>query len=108
MITAKDVYNLVCQIPKGRVSTYGAIASVLGNPRASRAVGRILNKNPYLVDIPCHRIVRSDGRVGGYAGGVEKKARILESEGVQVRAGRIKKFVEKIYLLDSNTSLYCP
>ncbi len=92
-----DVYRLVRQIPRGRVSTYGNIAKALGKPRASRTVGRILNRNPELVSTPCHRVVYSDGRVGGYSGGVSEKVRLLTKEGVSIFGGKISGFEEKLF-----------
>jgi methylated-DNA-[protein]-cysteine S-methyltransferase len=71
------------------VTTYGRLARHLGAPRASRAAGRALATNPFPIVIPCHRAVRSDGSLGGYQGGVEMKARLLEMEGVQVERGRV-------------------
>lgn len=83
------VYRATKRIPRGKVSTYAAIARVIGRPRAARAVGNALNKNPYAPQVPCHRVVRSDGRVGGFAGGPAKKTRLLEEEGVGVKSERI-------------------
>ncbi|OGH84281.1 MAG: hypothetical protein A2488_01590 [Candidatus Magasanikbacteria bacterium RIFOXYC12_FULL_32_21b] len=67
------------QIPKGKVLTYKEVAHKVGSPKAYRAVGNILNKN-YDPNIPCHRVVRSDGKIGGYNKGSDKKKEILESE----------------------------
>ena len=71
-------------IPRGRVSTYGRIAAHLGHPRASRAVGRVLATHPFPIVIPCHRAVQSDGRLGGYQGGLDMKRKLLKMEGVRV------------------------
>ena len=76
-------------VPRGYVTTYGRLARHVGAPRASRAAGRALATNPFPIVIPCHRAVRSDGSLGGYQGGVEMKARLLEMEGVQVEQGRV-------------------
>lgn len=69
------------KIPKGKVLTYKEVAKLAGSPRAYRAVGNILNKN-YDKSIPCHRVVRSDGKAGGYNRGRENKIKILKREGV--------------------------
>ena len=69
-------------IPRGRVSTYNRIAKHIGSPKASRAVGNALARNPFPLIIPCHRAVRSDGSLGGYQGGIEMKKRLLKMEGV--------------------------
>jgi O-6-methylguanine DNA methyltransferase len=79
----KKVYNATRVIPKGKVSTYAAIARAIGEPRASRAVGGALNRNKS-AEVPCHRVIRSDGSTGGYNGGIAKKIAILKAEGVEV------------------------
>ncbi|MFN4336949.1 MAG: MGMT family protein [Candidatus Nitrosocaldus sp.] len=81
---SKRVYRLVSMIPEGRVCTYADIARALGKPRACRVIGNILNRNPNPVVVPCHRVVRSDGRIGGYMYGYEAKKRLLESEGIRI------------------------
>lgn len=73
------VLSIVKKIPRGKIMTYGQVAAKAGNAKAYRAVGNILNKN-YDPDIPCHRVVRSDGKVGGYNRGAEKKLEILKKE----------------------------
>lgn len=75
------VYDVVRKIPKGKTLTYGQVAKAIGSPGASRAVGNALNKNRDLKNIPCHRVVRSDGSTGGYAFGAEKKVALLKKEG---------------------------
>ncbi len=80
---------MCARVPRGRVTTYGRIAAALGKPGASRAVGQALHRNPYAPDVPCHRVVGSDGRLTGFAGGVAKKRRLLESEGVRFRGERV-------------------
>jgi methylated-DNA-[protein]-cysteine S-methyltransferase len=69
-------------IPRGRVSTYSLIAKRVGTPRGARAVGRVLATNPFPLVIPCHRVIRSDGSLGGYGGGVKMKRDLLEMEGI--------------------------
>lgn len=81
---SERVWRLTAQIPRGRVTTYGLIAKALGKPRASRAVGNALNKNPEAPRVPCHRVVRSTGQLGGYADGTAKKAKILRQEGLRI------------------------
>jgi len=85
----QKVYKLTALIPRGRVSTYLAIARSLKNPRASRAVGNALNKNPYAPKVPCHRVIRSNGEVGGFASGTTKKIAMLKKEGIIIKNGRI-------------------
>ena len=83
------VYNVIKKIPKGRVMTYSEVAKKAGSPKAVRAVGNILNKNFELVTVPCHRVICSDGGVGGYARGEKRKIGLLKSEGVGIKAGRV-------------------
>jgi len=75
------VYAVVAKIPRGKTMTYGEVARRAGNPRAARAVGNIMHNNPDTKKVPCHRVVRSDGTVGGYARGTKKKIEILKREG---------------------------
>lgn len=79
--TAK-VLNIVRRIPRGQTLTYRQVARRAGRPRAYRAVGNILNKNRDFKNIPCHRVIRSDGKLGGYALGVKRKRALLKKEGV--------------------------
>ena len=81
-IKDSDIYKLLKKIPAGKVSTYGDLAKVLGNPSASREVGRILGKNPNPIVVSCHRVVMSDGKLGGYAYGSTRKSELLEKEGI--------------------------
>lgn len=79
---SEKVYSVVRKIPKGKVLTYKEVAIRVGSPRSCRAVGNILNKN-HDPKIPCHRVIRSDGRPGGYNRGAKKKLSILKKEGVK-------------------------
>lgn len=77
---SQKVYEVVKKIPKGKVLTYKEVARRAGNVKASRAVGNILNKN-HNPKIPCHRVIRSDGKLGGYNKGSKEKIKILKKEG---------------------------
>lgn len=79
----KKVYEAVKKIPKGQVRTYKEVAAYIGHSEAARAVGNALNKNKD-PNVPCHRVIRSDGDVGGYREGKERKIQILKKEGVSV------------------------
>ena len=93
----KRCYALLRQIPHGRVSSYKEIAHAL-NSKAYRAVGNAMNRNPYPTDqYPCHRVVKSDGSIGGYAHGTDAKIRRLEEEGLMIREGKLLDF-EKILM----------
>ena len=80
---SEKVYEVVRKIPKGQTLTYKQVAAMAGSSQAYRAVGNILTKN-YNPDIPCHRVVRSDGQVGGYNRGSLNKKKLLQQEGVKV------------------------
>lgn len=90
-LEAPDLYRLVSRIPPGRVTTYGILARALGCPGAGRAVGALLRRNPCPERVPCHRVIRADGRPGGYfggsPGGAERKAAMLAAEGVDLFSG---------------------
>ena len=77
---SEAVYAVVKSIPKGETHTYKEVAALAGRPKAFRAVGNILNKNRDK-EVPCHRVVRSDGKSGGFAWGEERKKQILKREG---------------------------
>ena len=79
------VWNELKKIPKGETRTYKEIAELIGKPTAARAVANACGKNPYPITIPCHRVIRSDGGLGGYSGegGVEKKKLLLKNEKIQ-------------------------
>ena len=85
----EKVWRATSRIPKGKVSTYSEIAKKIGKPKAARAVGNALNRNPYAPKVPCHRVVRSDGSIGGFAGGTAKKIKMLSGEGVEIRNGKV-------------------
>jgi methylated-DNA-[protein]-cysteine S-methyltransferase len=86
----RRVLRMEYRIPHGMVSTYGRLAHKLGHARAARAVGTALARNPFPVAIPCHRAIRVDRSLGGYAGGLAMKRRLLELEGLQFdRYGRV-------------------
>lgn len=74
------VYKAVLKIPLGKVRTYGWVAKKIGHPKAYRAVGNALNKNPWPVIVPCHRVIASGGKLGGFSQGIDKKKKLLELE----------------------------
>ena len=76
----EKVYKIVKKIPKGKTLSYKTVAKLASRPGAWRAVGNILNKNPDPKTIPCHRVIRSDGKIGGYKGGTKKKIALLKKE----------------------------
>ena len=95
------VWKLMEKIPKGRVTTYGLVARRL-NTKAYRAVGNACRRNPYAPRVPCHRVVRSNGTVGGFGGktsgnNVNKKIQLLRKENVEIRNGRIVNFEKVLF-----------
>lgn len=89
----KKVYELTKKVPRGRVTTYGEIAKVIGGIRYAHAVGKILNKNSS-PEVPCHRVVMSNGKVGGFRRGKDEKGKILRKEGIKIAEDRIIGFAE--------------
>ena len=79
----KKVWKYLKKIPKGQVRTYLDVAKAINKPKAFRAVANAVRKNPYAPKIPCHRVIRSDGSLGGYSGpgGIKTKRKLLKSEG---------------------------
>jgi methylated-DNA-[protein]-cysteine S-methyltransferase len=79
---SQSVWRACAEIPAGETRTYGWIARRIGKPGAARAVGRALGANPFAPVIPCHRVVRSDGSIGGYSGpgGIQTKKKMLQKE----------------------------
>ena len=80
----QQVLLAACRIPKGQTRSYQWIARQIGRPRAVRAVGNALNRNPFAPRVPCHRVVRADGSLGGYAGGTARKRALLRREHASV------------------------
>jgi methylated-DNA-[protein]-cysteine S-methyltransferase len=71
----------LARVPFGQVTTYGALAAKVGKPRAARAIGGAMNRNPIPIVLPCHRVVGSNGKLVGYAGGLDRKEQLLRLEG---------------------------
>ena len=93
---AERCYALLKQVPPGKVTTYKELAQALGG-KAYRAVGAVLNKNPYAPVVPCHRVVMSDGQLGGFAKGVRAKIKLLEQENILIADGKIADFGAKLF-----------
>ena len=98
MMLNTKVYRKLLQVPKGKVTTYGELAKVVGLKNGQRVIGMIMKKNPFPVIVPCHRVVKSDSKIGGYAYGERVKCRMLISEGIKIKNGKIIDFdKEKFY-----------
>lgn len=89
-------YALLKRVPRGKVTTYKALATAMKS-KAYRAVGNAMNKNPHAPEVPCHRVISSDGKIGGFALGQRKKISMLKEEGIEVKKGKIdlKKYFYK-------------
>ena len=98
----KQVWQKLKEIPKGRVTTYKLLAIAVGS-KAIRAVASAVGKNPYAPKIPCHRVVLSSGKLGGYTHpkGVARKRELLEAEGVKIKDFKIENFEEILYKFES-------
>ena len=98
MILSTKVYKKLLQVPEGKVTTYSDLAKAVGLKNGQRAIGTIMKKNPFPVIVPCHRVVKSSGKIGGYVYGERVKSQILTKEGIKIKAGRIMDFdKEKFY-----------
>jgi methylated-DNA-[protein]-cysteine S-methyltransferase len=91
---SQKCYALLKKVPRGKVTTYKVLAEALGT-KAYRAVGSAMHKNPYAPKVPCHRVVCSDGRIGGFALGQKKKIQMLKKEGIEIENGEIVDFEKK-------------
>ncbi|MBI5871792.1 MGMT family protein [archaeon] len=103
MMFRERVYEIVKRIPKGKVTTYKGVAEALskvykvkGYAKAYRAVGNALNKNRNK-DVPCHRVVKSNGSIGGYAFGERKKIMLLKKEGIKIKGSKILNSDKRVF-----------
>jgi methylated-DNA-[protein]-cysteine S-methyltransferase len=87
-----ECYEALKKVPKGKVITYAGLAREIGKPKAHRAVGNAMNKNPFAPKVPCHRVVKSNGELGGFADDINVKIKRLHEEGVDVLDNKIVNF----------------
>lgn len=97
MNVQQKIFKKLLEVPKGQITTYGELAKAVGLKNGQRAVGKIMNKNPYPVIIPCHRVVMSTGKIGGYAYGEHVKIKMLNDEGIKTKNGKIVDLENNIY-----------
>ncbi|NWK06651.1 MGMT family protein [Marine Group I thaumarchaeote] len=98
MTLSTRVYTKLLQVPEGKVTTYGDLAKAVGLENGQRAIGTIMKKNPFPGIVPCHRVVKSDGKIGGFVYGERVKLQMLVKEGIKIKDGKIIDFAkEKFY-----------
>ena len=97
MIIEKKIYRKLLQVPSGKITTYKELARSVGLQNGQRVIGQIMNKNPFPVIIPCHRVVKSTGEIGGYAFGISIKKNMLVKEGISISNNKIKNFQKTIF-----------
>ena len=93
----QKVYKKLLDVPKGKITTYGDLAKAVGLKNGQRLIGKIMNKNPYPVLVPCHRVVMSTGKIGGYVYGEIVKMKMLSDEGMEITNGKIESFDKKLF-----------
>ncbi len=91
------VYKKLLEVPRGKVTTYGELAKAVGLKNGQRTIGRIMKNNPNPVIVPCHRVVKSDGSIGGYGFGKDVKTNMLKIEGISIRNDKILDWDGKIF-----------
>ena len=92
----EKVWELLKQIPKGKVTTYKIISQKL-NTKAYRAVGNACHNNPYAPKVPCHRVINNNGKIGGFATGKKNKIKLLEKEGIKIKNGKVLNLEEVLH-----------
>ena len=93
----EKIYRKLLEVPSGYVTTYGELAKAINLKNGQRVVGQIMKNNPFPVIVPCHRVVKSDGTVGGYAYGIERKKHMLSKEGLEINDDKILDFKKNLF-----------
>ena len=97
MIIEKKIYKKLLQVPSGKITTYGELSRAIGLKNGQRLIGQIMKKNPFPVIVPCHRVVKSNREVGGYAFGVNIKRNMLTKEAICIKNNRIENFEKTFF-----------
>mgnify|MGYP001435806109 CR=1 FL=1 len=97
MILSTKVYRKLLEVPKGKITTYGELAKAAGLKNGQRTIGMIMKRNPFPVIVPCHRVVKSDGKIGGYVYGERVKSRMLADEGIKIKGRKIIDFEKEMF-----------
>jgi methylated-DNA-[protein]-cysteine S-methyltransferase len=93
----RRVYQKLLKVPKGKVTTYSELAKAVGLQNGQRQIGQIMSRNPFPVIIPCHRVVKSDGKIGGYFYGEKIKSKMLSAEGILIKKGKIQNWGKTVF-----------
>jgi len=93
----EKIYQKLLQVPYGYVTTYGELAKSINLKNGQRVIGQIMKKNPFPIIIPCHRVVKSDGTIGGYAYGTKRKKHMLSKEGLKINDNKILDFEKNLF-----------
>ena len=93
----EKIYKKLLEVPSGYVTTYGELAKAINLKNGQRVVGQIMKNNPFPIIVPCHRVVKSDGTVGGYAYGIERKKYLLSKEGIKINENKISNFKKNLF-----------
>jgi len=91
------VYKKLLDVPKGKITTYSDLGKAVGLKNGQRIIGKIMNKNPYPALVPCHRVVMSTGKIGGYSYGENVKTKMLSDEGIEIINGSIENFDKRLF-----------
>ena len=97
MIIEKKIYKKLLQVPSGKITTYGELSRAIGLKNGQRVIGRVMKNNPFPVIIPCHRVVKSNREIGGYAFGVDIKRNMLTKEGICIKNDKIENFEKSFF-----------
>jgi len=101
----RRAYTYLRKVPAGAVITYQGLAATVGNPDAQRAIGTTMATNPIPIFVPCHRVIKSDGTIGNYGGGVDNKIKLLRAEGFEV--GRNLRLPSRAVMGHRHTKIFC-
>lgn len=97
MNLSQQVYKKLLEVPEGSVTTYLELSKAVGLKNGQRVIGQIMKNNPFPAIVPCHRVVKSDGKIGGYAYGQNVKANMLKKEGIKIQNGKILDWNKTFY-----------
>ena len=93
----KKIYKKLLQVPSGKITTYGELSRAIGLKNGQRVIGKLMKNNPFPVIIPCHRVVKSNREIGGYAFGVDIKRNMLTKEGICIKNDKIENFEKSFF-----------